>query len=87
MSKKNSYMNQTNLITEGFFSKLAKMFSLSSKEEKTLKKNKKFMKSFKEINSSLSNLEKMMNDEMKTYGSKKKIKLDKFKLTDFIKGV
>ena len=37
MSKKKSYMNQTNLITEGFFSKLAKMFGLSSKEEKTLK--------------------------------------------------
>ena len=87
MSKKNSYMNQTNLITEGFFSKLAKMFSLSSKEEKTLKKNKKFMKSFKDINSSLSELEKMMNKEMEIYGSKKKIKLDKFKLIDFIKGV
>ena len=80
-------MNQTNLITEGFFSKLAKMFSLSSKEEKTLKKNKKFMKSFKDINSSLSELEKMMNKEMEIYGSKKKIKLDKFKLIDFIKGV
>ena len=80
-------MNQTNLITEGFFSKLAKMFSLSSKEEKTLKKNKKFMKSFKDINSSLSDLEKMMNKEMEIYGSKKKIKLNKFKLIDFIKGV
>ena len=80
-------MNQTNLITEGFFSKLAKMFNLSSKEEKTLKKNKKFMKSFKDINSSLSDLEKMMNKEMEIYGSKKKIKLNKFKLIDFIKGV
>ena len=32
-------------------------------------------------------LEKMMNDEMKDYGSKKKIKLNKFKLKDFIKGI
>ena len=29
----------------------------------------------------------MMNDEMKDYGSDKKIKLTKFKLTDFIKGI
>ena len=42
------------------------------------------MKSFKDINSSLSDLEKMMNKEMEIYGSKKKIKLDKFKLIDFI---
>ena len=84
MSDKKSYMNQSNLITEGFFSKLRKVLGLSSKEEKTLKKNKNFMKSFKDLNSSIVNLEKMMNDEMKTYGSKKKIKLNQFKLSDFI---
>ena len=84
MSDKKSYMNQSNLIAEGFFSKLRKVLGLSSKEEKTLKKNKNFMKSFKDLNSSVVNLEKMMNDEMKTYGSKKKIKLNQFKLSDFI---
>ena len=84
MSDKKSYMNQSNLITEGFFSKLRKVLGLSSKEEKTLKKNKKFMKSFKDLNSSVVNLEKMMNDEMKNYGSSKKIKLNQFKLSDFI---
>ena len=84
MSDKKSYMNQSSLITEGFFSKLRKVLGLSSKEEKTLKKNKNFMKSFKDLNSSVVNLEKMMNDEMKTYGSKKKIKLNQFKLSDFI---
>ena len=77
-------MNKSNLITEGFFSKLRKVLGLSSKEEKTLKKNKKFMKSFKDLNSSVVNLEKMMNDEMKNYGSSKKIKLNQFKLSDFI---
>ena len=80
-------MNKSNLINENFFTKLKRLLGLSTKEEKILKKNKKFMKTFKDINLSLSNLEKMMNDEMKTYGSKKKIKLNKFKLTDFIKGV
>ena len=35
----------------------------------------------------LAEAKKMMNDEMKDYGSKKKIKLNKFKLKDFIKGV
>ena len=84
MSKNKSYMNKSNLITEGFFSKLRKVLGLSSKEEKTLKKNKKFMKSFKDLNSSVVNLEKMMNDEMKNYGSSKKIKLNQFKLSDFI---
>ena len=42
------------------------------------------MKSFKDLNSSIVNLEKMMNDEMKNYGSSKKIKLNQFKLSDFI---
>ena len=84
MSDKKSYMNQSSLITEGFFSKLRKVLGLSSKEEKTLKKNKKFMKSFKDLNSNVVKLEKMMNDEMKDFGSNKKIKLNQFKLSDFI---
>ena len=41
MSKKKSYMNQSNLIAEGFFSKLGKMLGLSSKEERLLKKKSK----------------------------------------------
>ena len=39
MSKKKSYMNNENILAEGFFSKLGKMLGLSFKEEKILKKN------------------------------------------------
>ena len=40
-----------------------------------------------DLNKKVSNLEKMMNDELVSFGSKKKIKLKPYKLTDFIKGV
>lgn len=81
---KKSYMNKSNLINENFFTKLKRLLGLSTKEEKILKKNKKFMKSFKDLNSNVVKLEKMMNDEMKDFGSNKKIKLNQFKLSDFI---
>ena len=87
MSKKKSYMNQSSLITEGFFSKLKKLIGLSSKEEKILRKNSKFMKGLKSLNSDLVDLEKSMNDELKMMGSKKKIKFNKLKVDDFTKGI
>ncbi len=87
MSDKKSYMNQSCLITEGFFSKLKKLIGLSSKEEKILRKNSKFMKGLKSLNSDLVDLEKSMNDELKMMGSKKKIKFNKFKVSDFTKGI
>jgi len=87
VSKKKSYMNQSSLITEGFFSKLKKLIGLSSKEEKILRKNSKFMKGLKSLNSDLVDLEKSMNDELKMMGSKKKIKFNKLKVDDFTKGI
>ena len=36
MSNKKSYMNNKNILLEGFFSKIAKMLRLSSSEEKKL---------------------------------------------------
>ena len=83
MSDKKSYMKNNNIIKEGFFDNLLQIFRVFPQ----LKSNKKIKKDIKSLNKKVDNLEKMMNDEMKTYGSKKKIKLDKFKLTDFIKGV
>ena len=80
-------MNQSSLITEGFFSKLKKLIGLSSKEEKILRKNSKFMKGLKSLNSDLVDLEKSMNDELKMMGSKKKIKFNKLKVNDFTKGI
>ena len=87
MSKKKSYMNQTNLITEGFFDSLLKIFKVFPNLKKNNNIKKKIEKDIKNLNSDISSLEKMMNDEMKQYGSNKKIKLTNLKLKDFIKGV
>ena len=84
MSNKKSYMDNENIITENFFGKLKKLLGLSSKEEKILKKNKLFMKSFKSLGNITTELEKAINQDLKKLG-KKPIKLDRYKLSDFIK--
>ncbi len=84
MSNKKSYMDNENIITENFFGKLKKLLGLSSKEEKILKKNKSFMKSFKSLGNITTELEKAINQDLKKLG-KKPIKLDRYKLSDFIK--
>ena len=83
MRKKKSYMNRNNLLSEGFFDGLLKIF----KKYPKLKNNKKIKGDIQNLNKKVSNLEKMMNDELASFGSKKKIKLKPYKLTDFIKGV
>lgn len=83
MSKKKSYMKNNTIIKEGFFDNLLQIFKVFPQ----LKKNSKIKKDIQSLNKKVETLEKMMNDEMKDYGSKKKIKLNKFKLKDFIKGV
>tara|TARA_R100000995_G_scaffold83624_1_gene60028 strand:+ start:645 stop:908 length:264 start_codon:yes stop_codon:yes gene_type:complete len=87
MSKKKSYMNKSNLINEGFFDNLLKIFKIFPNLNKSNKVKKKIKKDIKDLNYDISNLEKMMNDEMKRLGSDKKLKLTKFKLKDFIKGI
>jgi hypothetical protein len=76
-------MKNNTIIKEGFFDNLLQIFKVFPQ----LKKNSKIKKDIQSLNKKVETLEKMMNDEMKDYGSKKKIKLNKFKLKDFIKGV
>jgi len=83
VSKKKSYMKNNTIIKEGFFDNLLQIFKVFPQ----LRKNSKIKKDIQSLNKKVETLEKMMNDEMKDYGSKKKIKLNKFKLKDFIKGV
>ena len=83
MSKKKSYMKNNTIIKEGFFDNLLQIFKVFPQ----LRKNSKIKKDIQSLNKKVDALEKMMNDEMKDYGSKKKIKLNKFKLKDFIKGI
>ena len=77
MSKKKSYMNQSNLIAEGFFSKLGKMLGLSSKEE-----NPKIKAALKDYNNSWKELENMVKDF--TGDKKYKLPNQKFTMKDFL---
>jgi len=86
VSKKKSYMNNKNILAEGFFSKLAKLLKLSSKEEKILQKDKKIMFKFKSLNKGVDDIETELNKRFKELNpNHKPIKLSKYKLSDFIK--
>jgi hypothetical protein len=76
-------MNNENILSEGFFDSLLKIF----KGHPELKNNKKIKNNIKDLNKKVSNLEQMMNDELASFGSKEKIKLKQHKLSDFIKDI
>lgn len=82
MSEKKSYMNNKNIIAEGFFSKLSKLLGLSSKEEKILKKDRSVMKALKDYNKGWKNLEKKVQQQ--TGNKNFKLPHTKFKLSDFL---
>ena len=86
MSKKRSYMDIKNILSEGIISttlgKLYKVFVAKP----ALKKDKKFQSDLRDLNSSIEKLEKTFNDRMKATGSKDKVKLKKYKIKDFVKG-
>ena len=82
MSKKKSYMNNENILAEGFFSKLGKLLGLSSKEEKILKKSPSVRKALKDYNKGWENLEKKVQQQ--TGNKNFKLPHKTFKLSDFI---
>ena len=69
-------ITEIRVISEGFFSSLAKLF----KGKDVVKKSKKIKKSLSGLNSAISNLEKAASQE---FG--KPIKLQKFKFKDLYK--
>ena len=80
--KKKSYMNKENILSEGFFDTIKKMFTQYPK----LRSDKKFNSALKDLNKGQQKLEDLMNSEIKKLGLKKKpIKLQKFKTSDFFK--
>ena len=83
MSKKKSYMKNNNIIKEGFFDNLLQIIKVFPQ----LKNKSKIQTDINNLNKKVAKLEKMMNAEMKKYGSKKKIKLNKLTLKDFVQGV
>lgn len=82
MSKKKSYMNHLNLITEGFFEKLLKIIK-DKKLVSKLKKDKNLNKDLSNLNKLTQDTEDRINKDLLSLG-KKPIKLSKFTIKDFI---
>ena len=81
MSKKKSYMDKNNIISEGFFDTLKKYLV----KYPTIRKDKKVKDSIKSLNNDVKELEKLLNKRFKELDPKhKSIKLSKYKSTDFI---
>ena len=78
MRKKKSYMNKNNILSEGFFDKLFKIFKVDKSTQSKIKKDKKIKDGIKALNNSWSKIE----DNLKEKGVV--VKFDKFKLSDFI---
>ena len=83
MSIKKSYMSTKNILNEDFFTNMGRIGAiirgLRKSKKKKLKKDKNVNKVMKNLNSSVSELEKYYTD---LYD--KKIKLDRFSIKDFI---
>ena len=75
-------MNKTNLIAEGFFSKLLNLIK-DKKLVSKLKKDKTLNKDLKQLNKLTQNTEDRINKDLLSLG-KKPIKLSKFSIKDFI---
>ena len=76
---KKSYMNRKNLITEGFFSKLASLLGLSSSQvKKDFQASKRMRKQVSVLNNAVDDLEQELE---KAYGMK--VDLKKFTAADF----
>ena len=81
MSKKKSYMNKNNIVSEGFYTKLFKQLFKGKKglQKDVYKLTKELEKSVDTINKSQSKLEKAIE---KQYG--KKVKLQRASVEDMI---
>jgi len=81
MSKKKSYMDNKNILAEGFFSKLFKAIK-DNNVKKNIKKDKELNKHLKSLNKRTQSMEDRVNKYLKAAG-KKTIKLDTYTLKDF----
>ena len=80
MKKKKSYMNNDNILTEGFFDKLFKIFKVDKSDQSKIKKDKRIKSAVKGLNTSVKDLEDLLS---KQYGYKVDLG-SKYKLSDFI---
>ena len=90
MSKKKSYMNKKNILTEGWLTDIIKKITKDFKtfknkasqkdQEVVLTKDKGFLSALLDLNKSAKRLEDRL-----TRVTGKKVKLNRYKLGDFIK--
>jgi len=78
VQRKKTYMNANIILSEGFFDKLFKYFKLDKDKKASIKLDKRIGKKLKNLNNSVSELEKAASSWAGT-----DIKLDKFELKDF----
>ena len=82
MRKKKSYMNKTNILSEGVLDTIIKYLTQYPK----LRNSKEFKSGLKDLNKGQKRLEDLINAEIKKYGLKRKpVKLQNFKTSDFFK--
>ena len=81
MSKKKSYMDKENILSEGILDKLLRKLRISK-----LSKDKKIISNLLDLNKGVLDIEKELNRRFKELDPKHKpIKLSKYKLGDFVK--
>ena len=79
-------MNRKGILREGIITyALEKLFRVFVSVP-ALKKSKKVQSGIKDLNDSVEDLEKSLNAELKSIGSKKRVKIPKYKLKDFTPG-
>tara|TARA_R100001443_G_scaffold67912_2_gene76617 strand:+ start:569 stop:835 length:267 start_codon:yes stop_codon:yes gene_type:complete len=86
VSKKKSYMNRKQVLNEGIISytldKIYKFFYLNP----ALRKSKKLNKSISKLNKSVVEFETTVNAELKSYGSKERVKIKPYTAKDLLSG-
>ena len=70
MSQKKSYMDNDNLLIEGFFDKLGKFFKAYIKIKNQKSKNPSIKKQVKDLNNKIDTLQGELNKQAKELGIK-----------------
>ena len=75
MSKKKSYMNHENILSEGFFDKVGKFFKLlkQAKKERKLLKDPKIKSKVNKLNKDIDDLQGNIRKLAKKYGIEDKL--------------
>ena len=86
MSKKKSYMDRKRVLNEGIISyaldKIYRIFFLNP----ALKNNRSLNKSINKLNKQVEDLENTFNKELRSIGSKERVKIKPYSAKDILSG-